>query len=134
MPPASRLFAHVGLALVVLFDDGDLAAGDRHRSLGRIFEAHHQAGLRLLAVGLQRAGLAVDMRDLEVGLRLRDRLPACGQGQSGDSRSDEGEATARNQAGVELRQMVVHGTYPQFDWKHGRDDRVGAPGRCANRA
>ena len=61
-----RGLGDVGLALVVLGDDDDLAPVDRHRALGGVFEAHAQAGLGLLGVGLERAGLAVDQRDLQV--------------------------------------------------------------------
>jgi hypothetical protein len=68
-----QALADVGLALVVLLDHDDLLAGDRHRAAGRVVEAHHQAGLGLLAVGLERAGLAVDVRDADLALGLRER-------------------------------------------------------------
>jgi hypothetical protein len=46
--------AQVRLALVVLLDDHELLAVDHHRAAGGVVQAHHQAGLGLLAVGLQR--------------------------------------------------------------------------------
>ncbi len=55
----------VGLELVVLQDDLDLAAVDFHRALGRVVQAEHEAGLGLARIGLERAGLAVDQGDLE---------------------------------------------------------------------
>ena len=70
-----QALADVGLALVVLLDHDDLLAGDHHRAAGRVVEAHHQAGLRLLAVGLERAGLAVDVGDADL-LALRGGLHA----------------------------------------------------------
>lgn len=61
-----RGLGEIGLALVVLGDDDDLAAVERHGALGGVFKTHLQAGLGLLGVGLERTGLAVDQRDLEV--------------------------------------------------------------------
>ena len=61
-----RGLGEIGLALIVLGDDDDLAAGDLHLALRRVFEPHAEAGLGLLGVGFQRAGAAVDQRDLEV--------------------------------------------------------------------
>jgi hypothetical protein len=61
-----QALAQVGLALVVALDHGDLLAVHLHGAAGGVFQAHHQAGLGLLAIGLQRAGLAVDMGDLDV--------------------------------------------------------------------
>jgi hypothetical protein len=46
----------IGLALIVLGEDHDLAAVHRHRAAGQKFEAEHQAGLGLLGVGFQRPG------------------------------------------------------------------------------
>ena len=66
-----RGLGQVGLALVVLGDEHDLAPVDRHRALGGVFEAEAQAGLGLLGIGLERAGLAVDQRDLQVFGRWR---------------------------------------------------------------
>ena len=57
---------HVGLALVVLLDDADLAAGHRHRALRGVLQAQHQAVLGLLGIGFQRAGLVVDVGHDEV--------------------------------------------------------------------
>ncbi len=68
-----QALADVGLALVVLLDHDDLLAGDGHRAAGGVVEAHHEAGLRLLAVGLERPGLAVDVGDADLALRLRER-------------------------------------------------------------
>ena len=69
-----RDLGEIGLALVVLGDDDDLAPGDRHRALGRVFEAELEAGLGLLGVGLERTGAAINQCDLEiVGSRRRDR-------------------------------------------------------------
>ena len=62
-----RGLGEVGLALVVLGDDDDLAPVDLHRPLGRVFEAEHEAGLGLFGVGLQRTGQAADQRDLQIG-------------------------------------------------------------------
>ena len=61
-----RGLGEIGLALVVLDDDVDLAPVDLHGSLGRVFEAEPQPGLRLLGVGLQRPGAAMDQGDLEI--------------------------------------------------------------------
>ena len=61
-----RALGEVGLALVVLGDEDDLASVDRHRALGGVFEAEPEAGFGLLGVGLERAGAAVDQRDLEI--------------------------------------------------------------------
>ena len=72
----------VRLRLVVLGDDDDLAPVDLHRPLGRVFEAHHEAGLGLLGVGLQRTGEAADEGDLEI-------VRTGGAG-SGDERRGEG--------------------------------------------
>jgi hypothetical protein len=66
--------AEVRLALVVLFDHHQLLVADHHGALGRVVETHHEAGRGLLAIGFERAGLAVDVRDLDV-LRVRE---ACG--------------------------------------------------------
>jgi len=78
----------VGLQLVVLQDDLDLAAVDFHRALGRVFEAEHETGLGLARIGLERTGLAVDQRDLERRLLGRRRH---GQRQAGhdDERTTE---------------------------------------------
>ncbi|MNS58954.1 hypothetical protein D3C72_918950 [compost metagenome] len=51
----------VRLALVVFFDNADLAASHGHRALRGVFQAQHQARLCLLGVGFQRPGLVVDM-------------------------------------------------------------------------
>jgi hypothetical protein len=64
--------ADVGLALVVLLDDGELATRHRHRAAGGVVQAHREAGLRLLAVGLERAGAAVDVGDADLALALRE--------------------------------------------------------------
>ena len=48
-----RAFGEVGLALVVLGDDDDLAPVDLHRPLGGVFEPEPEARLGLLGVGLQ---------------------------------------------------------------------------------
>ena len=50
----------IGLQLIVLDDHVDLAAADRHRALGEVFEPHHEAGFGLLGVSLERSGLAGD--------------------------------------------------------------------------
>ena len=78
-----RALGEVGLALVVLGDDDDLAPVDLHRPLGRIFETEPEARLGLLGVGLQRAGQAVDEGDLEI---VRGRRAG-----GGDQRRGEGE-------------------------------------------
>ncbi len=75
-----RGLGEVGLELVVLQDDLDLAAVDFHRALGRVFEAQHEAGLGLTRIGFERTGLAVDQRHLERRL-LGDRRT--GQEQAG---------------------------------------------------
>ena len=77
-----RGLGEIGLRLVVLGDDDDLAPVDLHRSLGRVFEPHHEAGLGLLGVGLQRAGEAADERDLQI-------VRFCRAGR-GDQRRGEG--------------------------------------------
>ena len=65
-------FGDVRLALVVLLQDHDLAAVEHHGAVGQVLEAHHQPGLGLLGISLERPGLAVDERDFEVrGLRGR---------------------------------------------------------------
>jgi hypothetical protein len=63
---------------------------------GRVFQAQHQAGLSLLAVSLERAGLAVDVGDLDL---------AFGLGRGEHRRSDQREraqggdgVAARNRA------------------------------------
>ena len=61
--------ADVGLGLRVLLDHHDLAAEDFHLAAGGVFEPHHEADVGLLGVGLERAGLVVDVRDPDV-LRL----------------------------------------------------------------
>jgi hypothetical protein len=79
-----QALADVGLALVVLLDDDDLLAGDGHRPAGGVVEAHHEAGLRLLAVRLERAGLAVDVGDADLALALRQRQRRGERGERGD--------------------------------------------------
>ncbi|MGY4432463.1 hypothetical protein ACVWWO_004940 [Bradyrhizobium sp. F1.13.1] len=44
----------------------DLAPVERHGALGGVFKTHLQAGLGLLGIGLERTGLAIDQRDLEI--------------------------------------------------------------------
>ena len=79
-----QALADVGLALVVLLDDDDLLAGDGHRPAGGVVEAHHEAGLRLLAVRLERAGLAVDVGDADLALALRHRQRRSERRERGD--------------------------------------------------
>jgi hypothetical protein len=83
-----RRLGDVRLDLVVLFDDDELAAEHFHLAAGRVLKAHHQPGLRLLAVGFQRPGLAVDMRDLDF-FCLRKGGAAAECECSGNDRSDE---------------------------------------------
>ena len=56
-----QALAQVGLALVVPLDHHDFFAVDGHGAAGGVVQAHHQAGLRLLAIGFERAGLAVNV-------------------------------------------------------------------------
>src|ERR1700720_1321228 len=56
---ASAAADHVRPALVVLGDDNDLAAVERHGALGGIFQSHAQTGFGLLGIGLERPGLAI---------------------------------------------------------------------------
>src|ERR1017187_4093273 len=58
--------AHVGLALAVLLDHDQLVAVDHHRAAGPVFQTHHQTGLGLLGIGLERPRLVVDVGDLDV--------------------------------------------------------------------
>jgi hypothetical protein len=78
-----QALAHVGLALVVLLDHHQLAAGDGHRAAGGVLQAHVEADDGLLGVGLQRPGLAGDDGDADItlalGLRQRRRQSAGGQ-------------------------------------------------------
>jgi hypothetical protein len=77
-------FGEVGLALVVLDDDDDLASVDRHRPLGRVFEAEPETGLGLLGVGFERAGAAVDQGDSEVVGAGASRRAGDNRGRHGD--------------------------------------------------
>ena len=56
-----QALAQVGLALVVPLDHHDFFAVDGHGAAGGVVQAHHQAGLRLLAIGFERTGLAVNV-------------------------------------------------------------------------
>ncbi|MNZ91692.1 hypothetical protein D3C78_1106860 [compost metagenome] len=72
--------AQIGLALVVFLYHHQLLAGHRHAAARGVFQAHHQAGLGLLAIGLERAGLAVDVGNADFA-RLREGGLAGQQGQ-----------------------------------------------------
>ena len=58
--------AHIGLALAVLLDHDQLVAVHLHRAASGVVQAHHQAGLGLPGVGLERPRLVVDMGNLDV--------------------------------------------------------------------
>ena len=88
-----RALGEVGLALVVLGDDDDLAPVDLHRSLGRVFEPELEAGLGLLGVGLQRAGQAIDEGDLEI---VGGRRPGGGDERRGEGQYSETKAHERS--------------------------------------
>jgi hypothetical protein len=68
----------------VLDDHLDLAVLPSHRAFGEVFETHHEPGLGLLGIGFERAGLAGDQCDLEVGRghRRRHENPERSSGQS----------------------------------------------------
>jgi chorismate mutase-like protein len=76
MPPIStdviaicgcqKVLAQVRLALVVFFNDHQLATTHLHRAASCEIQAHHQTHLGLLAIGLQRAGLAVNVRNFQI--------------------------------------------------------------------
>ena len=61
-----QALAQVRLALVVFLDHHQLLARHLHRAAGGVLQAHHQANLRLLAVGLQRAGFAVNVGNADL--------------------------------------------------------------------
>ena len=65
-----QVLAQIGLALVVFFNDNDLAARHLHGSAGGMVQPHHQAGLGLFAIGFEGAGLAVDVGDADLARGL----------------------------------------------------------------
>ena len=60
-----QALAQVRLALVVFFNHDQLFASDHHGAAGGVVQAHHETGGGLLAIGLQRAGFAVNVGDLD---------------------------------------------------------------------
>jgi len=99
-----RRLAHVGLALVVLLDHHQLAAGHGHGAAGGVLQAHVEAHDGLLGVGFQRAGLAGDEGDLHVLAGLRERggsghTGSC-QGQHGQGRQGKRERAALHGRGI----------------------------------
>ena len=76
-----RALGEVGLALVVLRDDDDLAPVDFHRPLGRVFEPEPEARFGLLGVRLERTGEAADQGDLQI-------VRGGGPGRSGERRGE----------------------------------------------
>jgi hypothetical protein len=68
---------------------------DRHRAARRVLQAHVEAGDRLLGVGLERAGLAGEQRDLDVLAGLGEG----GRGERGESQRD-GQKSALHEEGL----------------------------------
>src|SRR5213079_1314360 len=118
-----QALADVGLALVVLLDDDDLLARDGHRPAGGVVEAHHEAGLRLLAVRLERTGLAVDVGDADLALALRERERRRERGERGD-REQRSAAAVEHGVGDE-----GHGGTPGLVWRPARRRAIGAKSR-----
>ena len=58
-----QALAQIRLALVVFFNHHQFFARHHHRATGGVVQAHHEADSGLLAVGFERAGLAVDVGD-----------------------------------------------------------------------
>ena len=84
-----QALAQVRLALVVLLDHDELLAIDGHAAAGGVVQAHHQAGLGLLAIGLQRTRLAVHVGNADfTGLRERGGRK-CGGGNGCGSEGDQ---------------------------------------------
>ena len=84
-----QALAQVGLALVVPLDHDDFLAMDGHGAACGVLQPHHQPGLGLLAVGLQRPGFAIDVGDANFpGLaegRCGKGAGQCGQRNQGTS-------------------------------------------------
>ena len=114
-----RGLGEVGLALVVLDDDVDLAPVDLHRALGRVFEAEPQPGLGLLGVGFERPGPAVDQRDIEIGRRS-------GGGAAENARRDR-------EAFDEIWSLPLRGSRSSSRRKRSGDDRGAGAARSTGR-
>ena len=60
-----EIAADVGFGLAVLLDDDELVAVNHHGAAGGVIQSHGEAGRRLFGVGLERAGLVGNQRDLD---------------------------------------------------------------------
>src|SRR5204863_9232692 len=109
----------------VLLDDDDLLAGDGHRPAGGVVEAHHEAGLRLLAVRLERAGLAVDVGDADLALALRERERRRERGER-DDREQRSAAAVEHGVGDE---EVHDGSSLAWFWWPAQRRAIGAKSR-----